>query len=211
MQTSSTQPVRHVIVIGASYAAGWGTPPLPGHTLTNRGVGGEETTAMLARFDKDVIAAKPDAVIIWGHINDIFRAPGGDMQAAANRAKDNLRQMIERSLAAGIEPILATEVTLSQPEGFKEWAGGIAGKILGKKGYQERVNDAVRDVNAYLRRQATRLRLSLLDFEQAVDDGDGFRRREFSTPDGSHISKAGYDQLTAYALSKWGQAGKTGN
>jgi len=205
MQTSATQSVRQVIVIGASYAGDWGTPRLPGHTLTNRGVGGEETSAVLARFDKDVIAAKPDAVIIWGHINDIFRAPGGDMSAGARKAKDNLRQMIERARGAGIETIVATEITMSRPPGFMEWAAGIAGKLLGKKSYQERVNDQVRDVNEFLRRQAAQQGLQVLDFERAMDNGEGFRRPEFSTPDGSHISQAGYDRLTAYTRSVWGK------
>jgi lysophospholipase L1-like esterase len=169
--------------------------------VTNRGVGGEDTSAVLARFDRDVIAARPDAVIIWGHINDIFRAPGGDMQAATRSAKDSLREMIERARAAGIEPIVATEVTLSRLPGLREWAAGVVGRLLGKKSYQERVNDQVREVNHFLRGLASQMDLRLLDFEQAVDDGSGYRRAEFSAPDGSHISQAGYDHLTAYTRS----------
>jgi predicted NAD/FAD-binding protein len=39
---------------------------LPGHPITvlNRGVGGEEIGDMLERFDRDVIATKPD-LALW--------------------------------------------------------------------------------------------------------------------------------------------------
>ena len=56
---------RSLVILGASYAYGWGTPALPGYDrVINRGVGGEETGDMLKRFAADVVAAKPDAVLI---------------------------------------------------------------------------------------------------------------------------------------------------
>jgi lysophospholipase L1-like esterase len=201
MQPETRAPDRQLIIIGASYAAGWGTPALPGIAVVNRGVDGQETAAVLARFDNDVVAAKPDAVLIWGHINDVFRAPNGDMDAAALRAEHNLREMVAHARAAGIEPIVATEVTLSKPGGITEAIAEFLGKMRGKESYQARINRHVRKVNEFLRRYAAEQRLQVLDIERALGDRDGFRRPEFTVEDGSHISRAGYDQLTAYARS----------
>jgi hypothetical protein len=67
------------------------------------------------------------------------------------------------------------------------------------------VNEQVREVNDFLRGTADQMDLLVLDFERAVDDGSGHRRFEFSAPDGSHISEAGYEHLTAYARSVFGE------
>ena len=78
-----------IVLLGASFAAGWQLPPIAGHQVINRGVGGQETPQLLARFDHDVIAAKPRAVILWGYVNNIFNAPPGQADQAAARARDD--------------------------------------------------------------------------------------------------------------------------
>lgn len=198
-----SQPAsKKLVILGASYAQDWGTPALPGYRVTNRGQTGEESTQLLARFDRDVLAAKPDTVLIWGHINDIFRAPNGNHAAAVERAQSNYRVMLDKARANGITVILATEVTLSKPGGVREWLATQLQKLRGKEGYQERINRNVRTVNAFLRETAQRERLQLLDFERAFDDGAGFRRDEFTREDGSHISPAGYTALTRYTTAQ---------
>lgn len=188
-----------MVLLGASYAASWGAPELPGLNILNMGRSGEDTSQLLARFDEDVISKRPEAVLIWGHINDIFRSPNGDMAAAAERAKRNHSDMIRRAEQAGIDVILATEVTLSKSPGLVNWAKDLARQVLGRQSYQQRVNTQVRAVNDFLRAEAARKGWLLLDLEKAVDDGDGYRRPEYSAEDGSHITPAGYAALTAYA------------
>lgn len=196
--TNSNSP-RSLIIIGASYAADWGTPPLPGFVITNKGVGGEESTAVRARFERDVIAARPDAVLIWGHINDIFRAPREQREQARKRAQENYRAMVESARAAGIEVILATEVTMTVGDSWIDDIRGFIGRLRGRENYRVMINDDVKDVNTWLRVYAARNQIRVLDFEKAVDGGNGSRREEFSTEDGSHISPEGYAALTDYA------------
>lgn len=43
-----------------------------GVQMSNRGVSGNTTTEMLARFNRQVILMQPDAVMIMGGYNDIF-------------------------------------------------------------------------------------------------------------------------------------------
>jgi lysophospholipase L1-like esterase len=192
-----------LVIVGASYAADWKQPVLPGYSVTNRGVGGEETQAVLARFDRDVLALKPGAVIIWGHINNIHRAPPGGVQAAKDRAVANTREMVVRARSQGINVMLATEVTLSEAQGFGNWVARTLGSLRGKKSYAETINGHVRDVNSSLRVLAREQGLRLLDFEKALDD-EGFRNADFTQEDGSHISPAGYARLTTYTREALG-------
>jgi len=201
-QDPDPPPARGAILIGASYAEGWRSPSLPGLQVVNKGRTGEETGQLLARFDKDVISERPDVVIIWGHINDIFRAPNGDMAAAAQKAMRNLEEMVGSAQRAGIRVIVATEVTLREPRGLSNWVASIIGRMLGKVSYQTRVNVHVREVNEFLRDLAGREQLTLLDFERALSDESGERRSEFARDDGSHITENGYEALTAYASAQ---------
>jgi lysophospholipase L1-like esterase len=189
---------QRTILIGASYAQGWGSPTLPGRHVVNKGRSGEETAQMLARFESDVIGEDPDAVIIWGHINDIFRAPNGDMAAAVVQAKRNLEEMVRAAQRANVRVFVATEVTLIEPRGFVNWIMSHVGPLLGKVSYQSRVNAHVREINEFIRDLAARNSLALLDLERALLNERGERGPEFALDDGSHISPPGYERLTEF-------------
>lgn len=188
-----------VIITGASYAASWKEPVIDGFRFENRGVGGEETHQVLARFDRDVLASKPSAVLIWGHINNIHRAPPGGVVRVKEAIKLDYQEMVRRARANGIEPLLATEVTLSEPPGLVNRAVALVNQFRGKVSYGATVNGHVREINAWLRSYARQEGLRLLDFEKALDDGKGFRRAEYTSEDGTHISAAGYAKLTEFA------------
>jgi len=196
--SSATSPLA--VILGASYASGWGEPPLPGFArVINRGVSGEETGDMLKRFDRDVVAARPAAVIIWGHVNNITRAAPERLEATKREAREHYRQMVQKARANGIEVILATEVPWAEPTGLVDNLRAWIGKLRGKESYAQRVSGHVRELNAYVRELATREGILVLDFEQVFANEEGTRKAEFSAKDGSHISPAGYAALTEYA------------
>lgn len=200
--TLSAAPGDPVLVIaGASYSKDWKTPPFPGYRVINTGKGGDETQQVLARFD-EVLAAKPATVILWGHINNIHRAPAGRMEVAKERARANYREMVALAKANGITPIIATEVTLSEAVGFMNRLAAFVGGLRGKEGYAARINREVRAVNEWLRTFAREQNLKVLDLERALDDGEGFRKTEYTTDDGTHISEEGYAALTRYAITE---------
>lgn len=196
---------RKLVILGASYAGSWGTPPLPGYEVVNRGVGGDETSGMRTRFQRDVVAANPDAVLIWGHVNNITKrnvAGATDEQAAAvkNAARADYVAMLQQARAAGIEVILATEVPRSEPAGLVNEVRGWLGQLLGKESYSSKVNVHVRELNAFVRQLAAREKLLLLDFEQVFAPEGGARKSEYATEDQSHITAAGYQALTDYSV-----------
>ena len=194
---------KTIVIIGASYAGGWTSErPVTGYRTINKGVNGEQSFEMLARFEADVVALKPDAVIIWGFINDVFRSDRDRIDQTLRRTRESFLTMVELSKKSGITPILATEVTIRGKAGWSEPFEEMIGKLLGKSSYQEYVNGHVIETNRWIRDLAAREALLLIDLETVLADQHGKRRREFARPDGSHISPQGYEALTRYSEDK---------
>ena len=189
-----------VVVLGASYARGWDLPGAGKMAVTNKGISGQQSFELLDRFDRDVTALKPRAVILWGFINDIYRSERANIDAALARARESFGAMVVRARASGIEPILATEVTIRPASTWSETVAGWVGALLGKESYQDWINKHVLQTNDWIRELAKREKLLLLDLQPVVSDSSQRRQRRFATEDGSHISQSGYAALTGYAL-----------
>lgn len=199
MRSDPAVPDRPVVILGASYAAGWKPERLGGRPVINAGVPGQQSWEMLARFDRDVVAHHPSAVILWGFINDIHRAPKDRIDAAVTRARESFVAMVAKARAAGIEPIIATELPIRPVDTWGEWAAGWLGWAMGKTSYQAVVNARVAETNAWLRDLARKEGLLLIDLAPQLSDASGMRRKEFASEDGSHIPPAGYAAIAAYA------------
>ncbi|HEY7497059.1 MAG TPA: ElyC/SanA/YdcF family protein [Vicinamibacterales bacterium] len=197
-QTPKT-PSRPIVLLGASYAKNWDLRTLSGVEVINRGVAGEQTAELVGRFDRDVVAANPRTVIIWGFINDIFRAAPTESDAATERVRKNYTRMVEQAHASGIETILATEVTVRPKDSWSETIGSWIGWVMGKEAYQDVINRHVMATNRWLVDFAKQKNLLVLDLHNALAEEGGRRRREFTNEDGSHITPAGYAAITAYA------------
>jgi lysophospholipase L1-like esterase len=193
---------KAMVIIGASYAKGWNVDALDGMPVINKGVGGEQTHEVLARFDRDVIAVKPRVVLIWGFINDVFRSEPEERKEKLQLTRENLRNMVDKARRNGIVPILATEVTLPGDEGVVASAMGWIGKMRGKENYRDQINSHVIEVNQWIRVLAAEQKLVLLDFERALAGKDGRRKREYTTEDGTHLSASAYEALTQYARGR---------
>ena len=194
-------PAGPVVLLGASYAKGW-SPRLAGRAVVNSGVAGQQSFELLERFDRDVAAHGPRAVIIWGFINDVFRTPRPSIADGLTRARESLTAIVARSRAAGIEPILATEVTIRYKAGLTERLAVLAGTVLGRQGYFDYVNRHVLDTNAWLREYAAREGILLLDLQPVLADASGLRKAVFANDDGSHLTPAAYEALSAYAVPR---------
>ena len=99
-----------VVCLGDSLTYGYGVPrkdcwasltaARTGHTLVNRGVNGDTTGGMLARFGRDVLEERPQRVLLMGGANDIIYG-GSD-----SPARLNLMAMVRQAEAAGIRPMV---------------------------------------------------------------------------------------------------------
>jgi uncharacterized SAM-binding protein YcdF (DUF218 family)/lysophospholipase L1-like esterase len=198
MPMSGNDP--QVVVLGASYAGGWELPGAGRLTVVNKGVPGQQSFELLDRFDRDVVALKPRAVILWGFINDIFRSDRSKIQTTLARARESFETMIRRARASGIEPILTTEVTIRPASSWLEMLAGWIGAARGKESYHDWINKHVLETNAWTRELARRENVLLLDLQPVISESSQRRHRRFAHEDGSHITSAGYAALTAYAL-----------
>ena len=193
-------PDGPIVILGASYAGGWHPPDGNGLRFINKGISGQQSWELLDRFDRDVVALSPRAVIIWGFINDIHRTAPDRQAEAVTRARTSFTTMVEKARAAGIEPILATELTIRPVDTWGEWAGGWIGWVLDKESYQDKINRQVIGTNAWLKDYAAREGLFVLDVFPLLSDSSGERRKAFAKEDGSHVPPAGYEVLTRELL-----------
>ncbi len=104
----TTDPDRRprVVFLGDSILAGWpdlaGLVP-EGWRCLNRSVSGQTSAQMLRRFQTDVLALSPAAVVILAGTNDVR----GGVSAVAVVSR-NIRAMTTLARARGVQAILAT-------------------------------------------------------------------------------------------------------
>lgn len=192
-----------IVLIGASYAEGLKIDEISGKHVINMGIGGQQSFEMLARFKSDVIDLKPEKVIIWGFINDIFRADRKKIQPAISKIKDSYEKMVNFCKNNNVQPILATEVTMASRGGVKEMIVSTIAKVLGKTSYQDYINQHVMEVNGWLRLFAKKNNIMVLDLETLlIEDKSNKRKKIYAKKDGSHISENGYRVITEYIRKK---------
>lgn len=193
---------RTLVIIGASYAQEWAAPQLPGYTVINKGVCGNVTSDLRARFERDVIELNPHTVLIWGHSNDVIRSAPESMAATRKKAQENYQAMIVQARAAGITPVLTTDLTIPIPDTIKEKLLSFIGSVRGKADYRAQKNIEIKALNAWLRDYAKAQKIKLLDLEKALDSGNGTRAVEYARADNTHITPAGYAAITRYVISQ---------
>ena len=108
--------------------------------------------ACASAFRSDVVAARPDVVLIWGHVNNITQsnvanATAEQAEAVIKAAREDYLAMLQQARAAGIDVMLATEIPLAEPQGLVNDARAWLGRVRGKQSYAERVNVHVRELN----------------------------------------------------------------
>jgi len=148
-----------------SQYAFWMMRAHPEWTVLNRGVNGERSDEIRARFARDVLEAHPDYAIILAGVNDIYQ---GLPPEAIER---NLGPMYAESIDAGIVPVAAT--------------------VLPYNVATERDNLAMRELNHWIESLSRILSIPLCDTRAAVADArDPDRLR--GSPDGLHPGVDGY-------------------
>lgn len=84
--------------------------------LINKGVKGNEVRDLLARVDDDVIALKPDAVVIMIGINDTVHGFTIDKTIDFKALESNLKELIKKLKKQGIAVIFLEPFLLPAPD-----------------------------------------------------------------------------------------------
>lgn len=141
LNAKSTERKR-ILFYGDSRAFAWPVPDaFAAYEVINRGVGGQTTAQILARFEQDVLQLEPDVVVIQAGINDLKTVGLFHEQRAEIIAncQSNIAAMVQRSQSMNAVVLLTTIFPTAQPSLVRRpfWSDDIA--------------VAVEEVNAYLR------------------------------------------------------------
>ncbi|KTF68500.1 GDSL family lipase [Sphingomonas sp. WG] len=168
---------QRVVFIGDSITDGWDlAQSFPNEHYINRGIGGQVTAQMLVRFEQDVVALHPRAVVILGGVNDVT----GLLQVESPESiVANIEAMADIASAHGIAVVLCSILPVND---YSEAARAVV---------KERRPAVLRAINARLRAMAMRRGFAYADYDAALADQRGFMRAEL-TRDGIHPLDAGY-------------------
>jgi len=137
----------------------------PTWTVLNRGVNGERSDQIRARFDRDVVQASPAAVVIIAGVNDVYQG------RTVAHVTEQLHAMYTRAADARIIV--------------------VAGSIVPYNTATADENARMHQINEWIRRQPG---IAFADTRSAVAASDN-PDRLFESPDGLHPSAAGYRRM----------------
>jgi lysophospholipase L1-like esterase len=152
-----------------SQFAWWLTRAEPAWCVLNRGVNGERTDEIAARFDRDVLAHAPDVLALLAGVNDVYQG----REAATVQAQ--LLAMYTRAREARI-PIVACSIIPYDTATAEQ-------------------NTRMHAINAWIRETAASSPgMAYCDTRAAAARADDIDRL-FETPDGLHPTAAGYRRM----------------
>lgn len=181
---------KRVVFIGDSITDLWNLAAFfPGKPYVNRGVGSQVTAQMLVRFEQDVVALKPSAVVILGGVNDV----SGFLQVESEDGiVSNIAAMADIATRHGIKVVLCSilPVTNTPDADYVE---------------AERKPAELRRINARLHTLATGHGYTFADYAPALSNDKGLLRQDF-TKDGVHPLAVGYQRMAPVVEAAIAQA-----
>ena len=87
-------------------------------TIVNRGVGGDTTRELNARWQRDVVDEHPDWLSVGIGINDVWRSFGDDPRSAVpiDEYESTLRRLLDRALEATGAGLIMMEPYMIEPD-----------------------------------------------------------------------------------------------
>jgi len=162
-----------VVFLGDSITQAWDLSVFfKGKPYLNRGISGQTTPQILLRFRQDVIALKPDFVVILAGTNDLAENTG---PTTLGMIEDNLKSMAELARQNGVRPILASVL----PAAVYPWRPEI------------RPIEKILALNQWMKGYAATEGIGYLDYYSAMVNDQHALKPELSV-DGVHPNEAGY-------------------
>jgi acetyl esterase/lipase len=174
-------PRPRVVFMGDSITDNWvhGDPTLFANGIVGRGIGGQTSPQMLARFRQDVVALRPRAVHIMAGTNDIA---GNTGPTTFEDYQHNILAMIDLARANDIAVIVAA----IPPSRKLFWRGDLDPR------------PQIRQWNEWLRALAFGRGLTFVDYGVVLGDPDGGMRPDVGN-DGVHPHRLGYARMRPLA------------
>lgn len=162
-----------VVFLGDSITQGWDLSAFfKDKPYVNRGISGQTTPQILLRFRQDVLALKPERVVILAGTNDVAENTG---PTTLGMIEDNLKSMAELAQGNGVRPILASVL----PAAVYPWKPEI------------HPIDKILELNRWMKEYAAKEGIVYLDYYSSLVNDQHGLSTEFSG-DGVHPNAAGY-------------------
>jgi lysophospholipase L1-like esterase len=157
----------------------------PDRDFINRGISGQTTFQMLARFKADVIRLKPDAVIILAGTNDISRG------IALPAIEDNLSMMAALADANHIKVLLSTVLPVNDVH--KKDDPTFERTRL-------RPTSAIHQLNVWIESFCSEKSYAFVNYFSEMSDASGLLKPDLAD-DGLHPNSTGYRIMAPVALA----------
>ena len=180
-----------VVFIGDSITDGWyriHPDFFDDNNYAGRGISGQVTAQMLARFRSDVINLNPDKVVILAGTNDIAMNQG---YVSLDHIYENIVSMAELAKCNGIKVLIASIL----PADHYRWSWEVS---------SERAINSIREMNERLKAYAKKNRHQYVDYFSVMVDENNALKKEYQR-DAVHPNEAGYivmEEVIQKALKK---------
>jgi len=152
-----------------SQYAYWLVEKRPFWRVLNRGVNGERTDEIFARFDRDVVERHPYVVVIIAGVNDVFQ----------NRPLEHTTRFLRKMYDRAAEEHIAV----------------VAGSILPFNDATKTQNERMSKINAWIKKEASKdPNITFVDTRKAVAMRSDINKLA-GTDDGQHPDISGYKKL----------------
>jgi lysophospholipase L1-like esterase len=180
-----------VVFLGDSITDNWSRDGFggffPGKPYINRGISGQTTPQMLIRFRPDVIALKPQVVVILAGTNDIS---GNTGPMTLEAIENNLMSIAELATANKIKVVFASVLPVSD---YNKRSNGE--QIIRTV---QRPPEKILELNKWLKEYAANNGYTYLDYFSALVDDKGFLKADIAN-DGLHPNAKGYAIMSPLA------------
>lgn len=167
-----------VVLMGDSITEGWYRHHpefFHENNYVGRGIGGQVTAQMLARFRSDVVNLHPETVVILGGTNDIAMNQG---YVSLDHIYENIISMVEIAKANDIEVVIGS---ILPADGYS-WSWEVT---------REKAVSSILELNSRLKAYALENGVAYADYFTAMADEDNALKKEYQK-DAVHPNMAGY-------------------
>ncbi len=182
---------NRVVFLGDSITDYWKlTDYFPGKGYINRGIDGQSTPQMLARFRQDVIDLHPAVLVVLAGTNDVAGVTG---RTRNEDIEANYSSMAELARLHHIRVVFASLLPVNN---YSEDA---------KESFALRPRERITALNNWLKDYCAQNGLVYLDYFSAMVDEKGMLKRDLSD-EGLHPNAAGYKIMAPLAEKAIAQA-----
>lgn len=159
------------------------------YELLGAGIGGNKIYDLYLRIDDDVLAKKPDAVVIWVGVNDVWHKRTHGTGTDPDKFERFYRAVIRKLKAANTTVFLCTPAAIGEKTDFTNELDGDLNK------YSEIIRNIAKSTNCHL----IDLRKAFLDYNAANNKEN--KESGILTTDRVHLNEKG-NQFVADEMYK---------